>query len=89
MDGHTGWTDATGQTCQLQPYKLPPRPQLLRPRGGQFQVPLCGALDEPAAGLHLHIQATLHAAHLHVLVQVPVHVALGRGQLQLRGTNMG
>ena len=53
------------------------------------QVPVCGAFDEPAAGLHLHVQAPLHAAHLHVLVQVAVHVALGCGQLQLRRANRG
>ena len=51
--------------------------------GGPSPVPGLG--DEPAAGLHLHIQAPLHAAHLHVLMQVAVHVVLGRGQLQLRG----
>lgn len=45
-------------------------------------VPRLG--DESPASLHLHVQASLHAAHLHVLVQVPVHVVLGRGQLQLR-----
>ena len=49
--------------------------------GGCLPVPRLG--DKPAAGLHLHVQAPLHAAHLHVLVQVPVHVVLGRGQLQL------
>lgn len=41
------------------------------------------AFDHATAGLHLHVQAPLHAAHLHVLVQVPVHVALGCGQLHL------
>lgn len=51
--------------------------------GGPSPVPGLG--DEPAAGLHLHVQAPLHAAHLHVFVQVAVHVVLGRGQLQLRG----
>ena len=49
--------------------------------GRCLPVPRLG--DEPAAGLHLHVQPPLHAAHLHVFVQVPVHVVLGRGQLQL------
>lgn len=48
-------------------------------------VPRLG--DEPPASLHLHVQASLHAAHFHVLVQVPVHVILGCGQLQLHKGN--
>lgn len=44
-------------------------------------VPRLG--DEPPASLHLHIQASLHAAHLHVLVEVPVHVIFGCSQFQL------
>lgn len=51
-------------------------------------APVCRAFDEPTAGFHLHVQASLHAAHLHVLMQVPVHVALGCGQLQLEGGNV-
>lgn len=48
-------------------------------------APVVSALcDEPPAGLHLNIQASLHRAHLHVLVQVSVHVTLGSGQLQLQ-----
>lgn len=43
--------------------------------------------DESPAGLHLDVQASLHGAHLHVLVQVAVHVALCRGQLQLEGNS--
>lgn len=50
-------------------------------------APVCRAFDEPTAGLHLHVQASLHAAHLHILMQVSVHVALGCGQLQLEGVN--
>ena len=48
-------------------------------------APVCRAFDEPTAGLHLHVQAPLHAAHLHILMKVSVHVALGCGQLQLEG----
>lgn len=47
--------------------------------------PLCGPFDQPPAGLHLDVQAPFHAAHLHVLVEVAVHVALGGGQFQLGG----
>ena len=47
------------------------------------------ALDHPPAGLHLDVQASLHAAHLHVLVQVAVHVALRCGQFHLRGAERG
>lgn len=36
-----------------------------------------GTLNQSPACLHLHVQTTLHAAHLHVLMQVPVHVVLG------------
>ena len=46
-------------------------------------APVCRAFDEPTAGLHLHVQASLHAAHFHILMKVSVHVALGCGQLQL------
>ncbi len=42
------------------------------------------ALDEPPAGLHLYVQPSLHTAHLHVLMQVSVHVILGCGQFQLQ-----
>lgn len=45
--------------------------------------PVPGLGDEPATGLHLHVQSPLHATHLHVLVKVPVHVILGCRQLQL------
>lgn len=45
--------------------------------------PFSRAFDEAPAGLHLHVQSPLHAAHFHVLVEVAVHVALGRGQFQL------
>ena len=50
-------------------------------RGGNVRVSALG--DQPPAGLHLHVQAPLHGAHLHVLVEVAAHVALGRRQLQL------
>lgn len=75
---------------QPQPRDLPsPHPMQdkhywLLPRVSQpsrSPVPRLG--DEPPASLHLHVQTSLHAAHLHVFVQVPVHVVLGRGQLQL------
>lgn len=46
------------------------------------------AFDHATAGLHLHVQTPLHAAHLHVLVQVPVHVTLGCGQLHLKKDNI-
>lgn len=47
-------------------------------------VPVFALCDESPAGLHLNIQASLHRAHLHVLVQVSVHVALSCGQFQLQ-----
>lgn len=47
-------------------------------------LPVSTLCDESPAGLHLDIQPSLHGAHLHVLMQVAVHVALGCGQLQLR-----
>lgn len=43
--------------------------------------------NHPPAGLHLYVQASLHAAHLHVLVQVSVHVALCCGQFHLKEDN--
>lgn len=46
--------------------------------------PFSALRDESPAGLHLNVQASLHGAHLHVLVQVSVHVALRCGQLHLR-----
>lgn len=49
--------------------------------------PVSALCDESPAGLHLNIQASLHRAHLHVLVQVSVHVALGCGQFQLESEN--
>lgn len=52
-------------------------------------LPVARLRDEPAAGFHLHVETPLHAAHLHVLVQVPVHVTLGRGQLQLQQDRAG
>lgn len=55
-------------------------PRVSRP--SRSPVPRLG--DEPPASLHLHVQTSLHAAHLHVFVQVPVHVVLGCGQLQLQ-----
>lgn len=42
------------------------------------------AFNHPPTRLHLHVQPSLHAAHLHVLVQVTVHVALRSGQLHLQ-----
>lgn len=56
-------------------------------RGGETEgagVPVSSLGNESPAGLHLHIKTPLHRAHLHVLMQVPVHVRLGCGQLQLR-----
>lgn len=44
---------------------------------------LPATLDHSPARLHLHVQPSLHTTHLHVLMQVPVHVALSRGQLHL------
>lgn len=44
--------------------------------------------NHPSAGLHLHVQASLHAAHLHVLVQMSVHIALCCSQFQLESENM-
>ena len=49
--------------------------------------PVSSLSDESPAGLHLNIQASLHGAHLHVLVQVSVHVTLCRGQFQLESEN--
>jgi len=40
--------------------------------------------DESPAGFHLHIQSSLHAAHLHVLVKMAVHVWLCCGKFQLQ-----
>lgn len=45
--------------------------------------------DESPAGFHLHIQSSLHTAHLHVLMQVSVHVTLSRGQFQLQEEDSG
>lgn len=56
------------------------------PPEGPPLSPVPALRDEPPAGLHLHIQASFHGAHLHVFVQVAVHVALGRGQFQLSRT---
>lgn len=49
-------------------------------------LPVSALCDESPAGLHLDVQPSLHGAHLHVLVQVSVHVALSCGQFQLRRT---
>lgn len=49
--------------------------------------PVSTLCDESPAGLHLDIEASLHRAHLHVLVQVSVHVALGCGQFHLESEN--
>lgn len=46
--------------------------------------PFSALRDESPAGLHLNVQASLHGAHLHVLVQVSVHVALCCSQFHLR-----
>lgn len=46
-------------------------------------LPVSRLGDEPAAGFHLHVETPLHTAHLHVLMQVSVHVILGCGQFQL------
>lgn len=46
-------------------------------------LPVSWTFDKPTTGFHLYIQAPLHAAHLHVLVKVAVHVTLGCGQFQL------
>lgn len=51
-------------------------------RAERGRVP--AAFNHPPARLHLHVQASLHAAHLHVLVQMAVHVTLCRGQFHLR-----
>lgn len=53
-------------------------------RGGGKWSPFSTLRDESPAGLHLDVQASLHGAHLHVLVQVSVHVALCCGQFHLR-----
>lgn len=87
-----GTRDSRGQPVQRH-LSLPQRaPELhgrdsapapsVSPGGRALPVPRLG--DKPAAGLHLHIQAPLHAAHFHVFVQVPVHVVLSCGQLQLQ-----
>lgn len=82
MDRQMGWEDEVWPD-----YKLDPPKDSTESPEGTGPVPVCRAFDEPAAGLHLHIQASLHAAHLHVLMQVAVHVTFGCGQLQLGGTN--
>lgn len=46
------------------------------------------AFNHSPTRLHLHVQASLHAAHLHVLVQVAVHVALCCGQFHLKENKM-
>ncbi len=51
-------------------------------------LPVSSLCDESPAGLHLNIQASLHRAHLHVLMQVSVHVTLSCGQFQLESENM-
>lgn len=51
--------------------------------GGGAPSPFSALRDESPAGFHLDVQASLHGAHLHVLVQVSVHVALRRSQLHL------
>lgn len=40
--------------------------------------------NHPPTGLHLHVEAPFHAAHLHVLMQVAVHVALCCRQFHLK-----
>lgn len=54
-------------------------------RAERGRVP--AAFNHPPAGLHLYVQASLHAAHLHVLVQVSVHVTLCCGQFHLKEDN--
>lgn len=85
MDGSTdrGWkNESVEKLHEAVSVKPPPTAEAL----GRMRTsaPVGRTFDEPPAGLHLHVQASLHAAHLHILMQVPVHVALGRGQLQLR-----
>lgn len=74
---------------QPRPCWGPPGVASSCPRRGRKQglasaLPFSRAFDQPPAGLHLDVQAPLHAAHFHVLVEVTVHVALGGGQLQLQ-----
>ncbi len=40
--------------------------------------------DESPAGFHLHIQPSLHTAHLHVFMKMTIHVRLCCGQFQLQ-----
>lgn len=47
-------------------------------------LPVSTLCDESPAGLHLDVQPSFHGAHLHVFMQVAVHIALGCGQLQLK-----
>lgn len=58
-----------------------------RQRAPRVSSPVSALCDESPAGLHLDVQASLHRTHLHVLVQVAVHVALGCSQFQLKTTH--